>query len=1055
MNFIRLIAVLGILHLAAAVASAMPAHLRCEFMDNPLGIDATAPRLSWQSDSTEQDWRQVAYEILVATRPELLKTGSADVWDSGKVQSAESVGIVYAGPKLQSRHRYYWSVRTWDAQSHSSEVAAPAWWEMGLLLPTDWSAKWILWTNPDTRADQQGMNWIYPPGQDPLHVAPETTEVFRLGFDLNAKPASAVLFLLGRGNFSLSVNGRQLDSKHDWHSFVRQDIGDQLLTGNNVIEITVKTPKLSGNDLSAEAKKGDPAAIAAMLKIIQADGNTIRYPTNEKWETRLGTDTNWKPSAVFADWTDKRFGDVPAALPQPAALLRRDMNISREIRSARLYVTALGSYRFLINGTRVGDDVLSPEYTDYRKRVLYQTYDVTKQMKKGENVLAATLGDGWFGSGFTWNGEHTFTGPDRLLAQLEVNYADDSTETISTDGAWRASKSAILHSEIYAGETVDARLQPSGWDRPGFTAAAQWSTAVIGDAPANTKVTASPSASRAQVVMTLKPKTVTPVSDGAFVFDMGQNMVGWAKLKVKGPAGTTIRLRFAEILNPDGSIYRENLRNADATDIYTLRGGATEEFTPYFTFHGFRYVEVRGYPGKPTLDSLEGQVVSSLRGEGSGTLSTSSDLVNRMWSIGLWGQRGNFVTVPTDCPQRDERLGWMGDAGVFWRTGTYNFDIAAFSEKWMNDVTDAQTPEGAFTNVSPNMLTFDRGVGAPGWGDAGVIVPYTTWLQYGDKRVIEDNWDAMQRWMEFIAKANPDFIRKNGVGPNFADWLAPDSGTPKDLISTAYWALVANQMVEMAQAAGKSEDAKRYQELFDKIRTAYQKAYINEVAEVAGGTQTAYVLTLNMKLASPSQEPALVDNLVKKIQARDNHLSTGFLGTPFLLFALSDHGRADIAYQLLLNETYPSWGYMLSKGATTWWERWNGDTGDPAMNSYNHYAFGSVVAWVYRKVAGVDTFPSAPGFHQIVFHPLLDDRITHARGEYDSIYGKITSDWTGTKQGPFTLKITVPANTTGQVFLPNIPNAHISQDGKSVAPKCESAACELQVGSGPHEFTVK
>ncbi len=340
-----------------------------------------------------------------------------------------------------------------------------------------------------------------------------------------------------------------------------------------------------------------------------------------------------------------------------------------------------------------------------------------------------------------------------------------------------------------------------------------------------------------------------------------------------------------------------------------------------------------------------------------------------MWSIGIWGQRGNFVTVPTDCPQRDERLGWMGDAGVFWRTGTYNFDIASFSEKWINDVTDAQTREGAFTNVSPNMLPPDATIGAPGWGDAGVIVPYTTWLQYGDTRVINENWPAMQRWMDFIAKANPDFTRKNGVGPNFADWLAPDSGTPKDLISTAYWALIANQMVEMAQATGKAEDAKRYAQLFESISAAYRKAYVSDSGEVAGGTQTAYVLTLYMKLAPPSQEQTLVANLVQKIQARDGHLSTGFLGTPFLLFALADHGRADVAYQLLLNDTYPSWGYMLSKGATTWWERWNGDTGDPAMNSYNHYAFGSVLAWVYRRVVGIDTVTSAPGFHQIVIHP--------------------------------------------------------------------------------------
>ena len=1054
MNFIvRTMVAFFAMQFVAAFASANPLHLRCELLENPLGIDTTAPRLSWQSDATERDWRQIAYEILVATKPELLKTGFADIWDSGKVDSGESVGVIYAGPALKSRSRYYWNVRVWDAKSQASEYSAPAWWEMGLFAPSDWSAKWIRWNDPDDQTGRQNMHWIWAARHDALHVAPDTSVVFRLRFNFPEKAGRASLFLLARGNYVLKLNGRELTAKRGWLSFDRQELSDQLVAGDNDLEISLKTPKPRENE-PPEAAKTIAAGLLGLLRFTKSDGTTVTFPTNKKWEARLASESDWRPAAVTANWSDKHYGDVPNSFPQPAGSLRREITLSKEVRSARLYVTALGSYRFLINANRVGEDVLTPEYTDYNKRVLYQTYDVSRQLQPGANVLAAILGDGWFGSSFTWNGQHAFAGPDRLLAQLEVTYADGSRDTFATDDSWKAAQSPILHSEIYAGETYDARLQESGWDQPHF-AGDHWATAAVENPPTTIKVTASPSASRAQVVMSLKPKSVTALPDGAFVFDMGQNMVGWAKLKVTGAAGTTVRLRFAEILNPDGSIYRENLRNADATDIYTLRGGTAEEFAPLFTFHGFRYVEVRGYPGKPTLDALEGEVVSSLRGDGTGTLSTSSDLVNRMWAIGLWGQRGNFVTVPTDCPQRDERLGWMGDAGVFWRTGTYNFDIAAFSEKWINDVTDAQSPEGAFTNVSPNMLISDRGIGAPGWGDAGVIVPYTTWLQYGDKRVIEEHWDAMQRWMNFILKANSDYLRKNAVGPNFADWLAPDPGTPKDLISTAYWALIAQQMVEMAHAMRKEEDAQRYSQLFENIRTAYRKAYINDAAEVAGGTQTAYVLTLYVKLASPEQEPTLVANLVKKIQARDGHLSTGFLGTPFLLFALADQGRADVAYQLLLNETYPSWGYMLSKGATTWWERWNGDTGDPAMNSYNHYAFGSVVAWVYRRVVGIDTAPSAPGFREIVFRPLLDDRITHARGEYDSSYGKITSEWNGTKSGPFTLKITVPPNTTAQVFLPNIPNTHIYQDGKPTLARIEADASEVRVGSGTYEFTLK
>ena len=764
-----------------------------------------------------------------------------------------------------------------------------------------------------------------------------------------------------------------------------------------------------------------------------------------------------------ADLTDERLGD-PGALPEPAAYLRRTLAISKDVRSARLYLTALGSYRVFLNGSRVGADVLTPDFTDYRKRVLYQTYDVTGLLANGKNVISVLLGDGWYGSPLTWVGMHFFPPPDRFLAQLELAYADGSRETVATDGGWKAAASPIIRSEIYAGELYDARLEQAGWETVSFDDS-RWNPAVTADVPSiavSSQITAP-----ARVIATLNPKEVTPLANGTYIFDMGQNMVGWATLKVKGTAGTVIRLRFAEILNPDGTIYTANLRNADAADTYILRGGDEEVFAPHFTFHGFRYIEVTGYPGTPTLDAIKGDVVSSVSGEPVAKLATSSELVNRMWSIGIWGQRGNFLSIPTDCPQRDERLGWMGDAGVFWRTGSYNFDIASFSQKFVQDIVDAQTPQGAFTNVSPNTITFggsgsagtsawrDAMVGAPGWGDAGVIVPWTTWLQYGDKAVIEENWDAMQRWMEFIESRNLDFLRKNGVGPNFADWLAPDQNTSKDLLATAYWALIANMMSQMAHAVGKEADAKRYDEVFENIRVAFQKAYIKEDGSVGTGTQTSYVVALYTKMAPAALEPALVDKLVKDIEARQWHLSTGFLGTPFLLFTLADHGRTDVAYRLLLNDTYPSWGYMLSKGATTWWERWNGDTGDPAMNSYNHYAFGSVIAWVYRYAAGIDTLPSYPAFEEIVIHPHLDARMTSARAEYDSVQGKIVSDWKGSPEGPFSLKVKIPANTSAKVFLPAIAGAHLTEGGNPVETQQESGSYVIHIGSGSYNFEVK
>jgi alpha-L-rhamnosidase len=1041
----------------ASGACAAPVHLRCEYLENPLGIDAAAPHLSWQSDNTERNWKQVAYEILVGSSDESLRSGKPDVWDSGKVDSGESVGIVYRGPALESRQRYYWKVRVWDAAGQVSESAEPSWWEMSLLHATDWKAKWIRWKNPEDEADRKGIRWIWVAGQDALTVTPNTAANFRVTVNLSEKVRGAVLLLATRGNFVAKVNGHEVEAKSRWSTFDRRDISDQLIVGKNLIEVTVTAAEPE----SGETKTAK-AALGALVKITRSDGSTMRFPTDEKWEARLENTSNWQPAQVVADLNDPRLGD-PGQLPQPAAYLRRTFAPAKKVQRARLYVTALGSYRAFLNGKRVGVDVLTPGFTDYRKRVLYQAYDVTDLLVNGKNVIGALLGDGWYGSGLTWIGMHFFPPPDRFIAQLELDYTDGSHDRVVTDESWKATASPIVRSDIYGGEVYDARLEQAGWEKAGFDDY-KWEAAVVGEAPAikvSSQIDIPP-----RVILTLDPKRVTPAANGAYVFDMGQNMVGWVTLKVRGAAGAKVRLRFAEILNADGTIYTANLRNADATDVYILRGGGEESFAPHFTFHGFRYVEVTGYPGPPPLTAIQGDVVSSVSGDPVAKLSTSSDLVNRMWSIGIWGQRGNFLSIPADCPQRDERLGWMGDAGVFWRTGSYNFDVAAFSQKFIQDITDAQNRQGAFTNVSPNTLPSsadesgeappesDR-IGAPGWGDAGIIVPWTTWVQYGDAAVIEQNWDAMQRWMDFIQSRNPEFLRKNGVGPNFADWLAPDENTNKDLLATAYWAIIAKMMSQMAHAAGKEADAKRYDDLIGNIRAAFQKAYIKDDGEVGTGTQTSYVVALYTKMAPEALEPWLVDKLVKDIEARKWHLSTGFLGTPFLLFTLADHGRTDVAYRLLLNNTYPSWGYMLAKGATTWWERWNGDTGDPSMNSYNHYAFGSVMAWVYRYAAGIDGTPDSPGFKEIVIHPHLDAHMSAARLEYESIYGKIVSDWKGTPAGPFSLRVTIPANTSAKIFLPAIAGAHLMEDGSPVEARAENGSYVVQVGSGSYTFEVK
>ena len=993
---------------------ASPVQLRCNYQTNPLGIGTVQPHLSWQSDNTERNWQQSAYQIFVATRPELAAAGKADVWDSGRQNTAASVDIPYTGPALDSRHRYFWSVTVWDVNGHSYAALHPAWWEMGLLQKSDWTASWIGATDHSNQISA-GLQWVWLGNTDALHTAPHSTATFRRTVNLDHPPFRASISVAARGEISVSINGQFIDHKKGWGSFDRTDLTGILHSGTNLVQIVVTTLAPSKTFAGLQGGTADTVAagFAAQLSLTDPDGAVQTLNADSDWQGKSGVPADyqspWSPAQIIAPLNDPRIGADPGLPPQPAALLRNNFQLDKPIRAARLYVTAAGSYRISIDGHRVGETDLTPDFTDYRVRFGYQTYDVTALLHRGGNTLGGILGDGWFASPMTWAGSRNFPGSPALLAQLEIVFTDGTRQTIATSPEWKTSASPILSSEIYAGEQYDARLEQPGWDTPAFHAAS-WTPATLEPTPA--AAVSAQIGSPVHQTGTVHAAHLQHLANGDWVFDMGQNMVGWTTLRVQGAAGTTVRLRFAERLLPDGSIYTENLRNADATDVYTLRGGGPETFTPHFTYHGFRYVQVSGLPGTPTLATLTGDVLNSLDSNPTGRLETSSTILNRMWSLGIWGQRGNFVSIPSDCPQRDERLGWTGDAGVFWRTGSYNFDIAPFSAKFTQDLVDAQTADGVFPDVAPDLL---HHIGAPGWGDAGVIVPYTAWLQYGDRSLIEKNWPAMQHWMDFIASSNPNFLREKNVGSNYSDWLAPDPHSSSTLVDTAYWAILARMMRQMANATGR--DPQPYTELYGHIRSAYQQAYIAADGTVTPATQTDDLLTLYAGLAPDSLRSTIADHLVADIHDHHDHLTTGFLGTPFLLFVLSDSGHTDTAYDLLMQETYPSWGYMVSKGATTWWERWNGDTGDPSMNSYNHYSFGSVMAWVYRDTVGIDTSLTAPGFQHLLLHPHFTPQLNFAHGEYDSVYGRVVSSWRRTPTGAIAWTITIPANTTASVTL--------------------------------------
>ena len=1050
-----------------------PAKLLCEAMQEPLGIDVVHPQLSWQLRDSRRGAKQTAYEIRVASSSETLARNKADVWDSGKVESSQSINVAFAGAGLHSRRRYYWQVRVWDQRGQASPYSQPTWWEMGLLSPNDWKAKWVTPDMPVERGDyESGVKWIWAANDHGETNATPGKHEFRLDVTLPESPKSATLFITAKDNVAAWVNGKQVleaspvfayGPRHAWGYFRKIPVKEFLRKGANVVAAEALVAK-------ADPGSPNPAGLIALLRVQMPDGRILRFVSGPEWKTAAEQsgdwfatnfdDSAWPGAAVVGE-----VGKPPQAEPWaalPASLLRREFTVAKPIRSARIYSTALGSYQLYVNGQRADGDILAPGWTDYRKRIAYQVYDVTSQLRQGGNAIGAILGDGWYASGLTWNQSRYNFGPPpvRMLVQLEIEYVDGSRDSVVSDESWKAAQSPILSSEIYNGENYDARLEPTGWDRPSFSESdsdLDWSPAAT--APAPTAPLVAQDYQPIRVEETLKPKTVNSPAPGVYIFDLGQNMVGWERLHVSGAAGSRVQLRFGEVLKPNGELYTDNLRSADATDTYILRGGAPEVFEPHFTFHGFRYIEVTGYPGTPPSDAVEG-VVFYTAAPFTMKFQTASAMVNQLWSNILWGQRGNFLSVPTDCPQRDERMGWMGDAQVFWRTASYDAKLAAFSHKFTADIRDAQVPSGGFTDVSPMLGGVSNSVA--GWADAGVIIPWTAYLQYGDRRVLQENWAAMEKWMRHLESANPNHLWLKERGNDYGDWLAIGSETSKDLIATAYWAYDATLMARMARVLNRPQDEKKYADLFDQIRAAFEQEYVKPDATVGNGSQTSDVLALHMNLLPEAQRAKVAEKLVEDIKAHDWHLTTGFLGTPYLLLELSRAGHSDVAYHLLLQTTYPSWGYMIARGATTMWERWNGDQmmGDPSMNSYNHYAYGAVAEWLYRYVAGIDEDPEDPGFHRIVLHPQFDASLGEAAATYDSPYGAITSAWKMSANST-TWKVVIPANSTAEIYFPADAAAKILEDGRDIGRssgisfvkrKDESAVYEA--GAGSYDFAI-
>lgn len=927
------------------------------------------PRLSWIVESSERAQVQAAYRVLVSSSPTTLAEDRADLWDSGKITSDATSQVAYAGTPLSAREACYWKVQVWDREGRVSAWSRPARWEMGLLEPGDWTAKWLDATPSPMPVKLQLATY----GTKDPTKAKDVTEVIRAAL---AK-------------------------------------GEPIVASN-------------------EALGGDPAPDTP--KRLE-----IRYECDGAVLTRSATEHS------RVEFTREPY-------------LRRRFTLSKPVAAARVFATALGFYELSLNGERVGDHHFDPGWTDYRTRVRYQAYDVTHMLKQGDNTIGAIVGPGWFcGRAGLFHISRFYGDSPALLAQLEITYTDGTTGRICTDDAWERHDGPTLDADLLDGETCDARLALPNW-----CAAASgdsgWSKARTREEHRN--LVASVDAP-VRALMELPARSVSEPKPGRLTFDMGQNMVGVVRLALSAPAGTVLTLRYGELLNPDGTIYTANLRGAAATDTYICRGGGPETWTPHFTFHGFRYVELSGLASAPGLSAVTGVVLGSDL-PAAGTFECSDQSLNQLQSNIQWGQRGNYLSIPTDCPQRDERMGWMADTQVFVPTAAYNADIAPFMTKWLTDVDDAQRADGAYSDVSP--VTKGLNYGTPAWADAGTIVPWALYETYGDTRILERHIDAMTRWVDWCREHSTGFIRDHDRGNDYGDWLSIHADTPKDLIGTAYFARSAWIVANSLRVLGRPAEAAKYDALFTQIRAAFDAKFVDATGRISGDTQSGYVLALRFELLPKSLRAAAANRLVADIQSKGFHLSTGFVGVSMLLPVLEDAGHPDMAYRMLLQDTFPSWLYSVRQGATTIWERWDGATErgphpDESMNSFNHYALGSCGQWLYEGVGGIRA--DQPGFSHAILRPQVDAPLTWARTTHRSIRGAFATDWK--REGDqLTLSITIPANSAATAYIPVRAGDEVLEGGKPLEQALgvlkthrEPTELTLELGSGTYTFTSR
>jgi alpha-L-rhamnosidase len=1051
---------------ATAASEMKVVYPRCEYLENPLGIETARPRFSWLLESKVRGQKQTAYQILVASSEANLNKDKGDLWDTGKITSDQISQVVYAGKPLRSRMQCWWKVRSWDKDGNETAWSKPALWTMGLLQPSDWQAKWIGYDAPTPKSHQldseektirlDDCSWVWFPEGDPRKEAPAGTRYFRRVFQVADKQVKHAQLVLAVDNeLELFVNGQRIWQAAGWKPPKIIHLIERMPAGRNVVAIAAKN---SGKD---------PAGLTGKMVIEYEDGaeQVIKIDPSWKasqrgpsgWNTVKFDDNDWKAAKVIAKVGDQPWGSVDDEklhVPPPP-YLRKEFAAAKSIKRATVYASALGIYDLHINSQRIGNDYFTPGWTEYKKRVYYQAYDVTKLVQKGNNAMGAVLADGWYSGYIGWGRKRDHYGDKpRLMVQLELEFTDGSKQTIVTDSTWKAKYGPHLEADFLMGEAYDARMAMPDWSKAGFNDG-NWQNVAVTD-KVKIPVQRHPGVT-VQETDEVKAVKITEPKEGHYVFDLGQNFAGIVRLKIKGKEGQKVNLRFVEVLNPDGTIYTENLRGARAMDTYICKSGKEEVWQPRLTFHGFRYVEVTGLDKKPDLEMITGVVLNSNTPQ-AGEFTCSNSMVNQLYRNIVWTQRANFIEVPTDCPQRDERLGWTGDAQIFVRSSTYNMDVASFFTKWLVDLEDAQGAEGDFPDVAPRIVA--TGGGTAAWGDAGVICPWTIYYTYNDTRVIEKHYEAMAKWIAYLKKNSKNLLRP---AKGYGDWVSIGSNTPKDVIATAYFAYSTRLLAKMAAVIGKTQDARKYEALFQDIKKAFNDAYVAEDGRIKGNTQTCYLLGLKFDLLSPKNRVKAAQYLVKDVKGHQWHLTTGFVGLSYLLPMLTETGYPDVAYRLLNNDTFPSWGYSIKNGATSIWERWDGWTEEkgfqtPGMNSFAHYSFGSVCEWMFYTMAGIDT--DGPGYKKIIIKPQPGGDMNYTKASYNSINGLIGSDWRIVKR-KFHLQVSVPVNTTATVYVPTNLTDSVREGGNPAtsAPgvkflRYENRQAVYQVASGDYYFTA-